>query len=453
MGRTTALEDARLAELARECDVPGASLAVLADDEIFLASTGVLSTETGVAATTDSAFQLASITKVFTATAVMRLVEAGKVDLDAPVRDVVPGFRVADAEVTERVTPRHLLTHTSGIAGDFFPDTGRGDDAIERYVGLCADLGQDMPFGATMSYSNSGYVILGRVIECASGLTWDGALRELIFEPLGLRRTFTLPEHGLRLRTAWGHVTEPGGSPEPAPFWGPSRGLGPAGWVCASAEDVVTFARAFLDDGGDLLAPQSAAEMLRPQVDVPDRWSMADHCGLGWWLHDWDGRRVFGHDGTSPTGQASFLRVVPDAGIAIALLANGGRTDELGRRVYHEVLPGLCGIDPPAWPSPAVDGAAAYDGIPGRYERLGVRTDVEARHDGLRGTIELIEPLVSQLPPQPPLEFSIHPSTAGDGVYVAQTDPNDDTWWPLVFVELDGERYLHSGGRALHKVA
>jgi CubicO group peptidase (beta-lactamase class C family) len=166
--------------------VPGASLAVLADGEVTALATGVLHKGTGVAATTDSLFQIGSITKVYTATVLLRLVDQGLASLDTPVVEILPEFRVADPEVSRRVTLRHLLSHTSGISGDFFHDTGRGDDCLARYVQACADLAQNHPLGVTFAYGNTGYIVLGRVIEVLTGMVWDQALAEQLVAPLGL---------------------------------------------------------------------------------------------------------------------------------------------------------------------------------------------------------------------------------------------------------------------------
>src|SRR4051812_32194223 len=115
--------------------LPGASAAVLVDGEVIEAAAGVLNVRTGVEATTDSLFQIGSITKVYTTTLIMQLVDAGLVDIDAPVRTYIPSFRVADDAASAAITVRHLLTHTSGFdGGDFFFDGGRGDDTMERYV-------------------------------------------------------------------------------------------------------------------------------------------------------------------------------------------------------------------------------------------------------------------------------------------------------------------------------
>ena len=122
-------------EAAARHDVPGAAVAVQKDDDDPVeAATGVINLNTGVATTTDSVFQIGSVTKVWTAALVMQLVDEGLVDLDAPVRRYLPRFAVADPVVTVTVTVRQLLSHTGGFAGDLFEDTGRGDDALDRLL-------------------------------------------------------------------------------------------------------------------------------------------------------------------------------------------------------------------------------------------------------------------------------------------------------------------------------
>src|SRR5690606_2967682 len=98
----------------------------------------VLNTATGVPVGADAVFQVGSITKVWTTVLLMQLVEEGELDLDAPVRTVLPDLTLADEKVAVELTTRHLLTHTSGIDGDLFTDTGRGDDAVEKYVASLA---------------------------------------------------------------------------------------------------------------------------------------------------------------------------------------------------------------------------------------------------------------------------------------------------------------------------
>jgi CubicO group peptidase (beta-lactamase class C family) len=364
--------------------VPGASLAVLADGEVTALATGVLHTGTGVEATTDSLFQIGSITKVYTATVLLRLVDQGLASVDTAVAEILPEFRVADPQVSRRVTLRHLLSHTSGINGDFSHDTGRRDDCLASYVQDCADLTQVHPLGATFSYCNAGYVIVGRVIEALTGMVWDQALAEQLVAPLGLAHTWTLPEDVLRFRAAMGHLTSSADDhPQPAPSWMLPRSDGPAGLVCATAADVA-FARLHLDHGSApggtrLLAASGVAEMQRPQVAVPNPHRMAQHWGLGWALSDWGGRRVLGHDGDT-IGQSAFLRVVPDAGVAVVLLTNSDQTRAFSQEVFTELLGELCDLavpaplEPPADP-PQVD-LRRHVGV---YERVGMRMEARLR--------------------------------------------------------------------------
>ena len=265
----------RLDALARQHDVPGAALAVSRGDELLEFATGVISTRTGVAATTDTVFQIGSNTKLMTTTLIMQLVEAGRADLDAPVRRYVPSLELAEPEVAGQITLRHLLTHTSGIEGDYFAEFGRGDDATARYVRSLATVGLIHRPGQLWSYCNAGFVIAGRVIEKLTGLTWDAALREKLYRPLGLTHTVTLAEEALLFRTAAGHV-DVTGDPVLAPVWQPPRSIGPAGMICSTPAEVLAFARMHLagglaPDGTRVLSAESAAAMTRLEAELPDK--------------------------------------------------------------------------------------------------------------------------------------------------------------------------------------
>ena len=135
----------RLPGLLAEHEVPAAGVAVLAGGEVVDAAAGLLSTATGVEATPDALFQIGSITKVWTATLVMQLVDEGLVALEDPVAAHLPGFALADEDAAQRLTVGQLLSHTAGFEGDVFTDTGRGDDALERYVATLGDVAQLFP--------------------------------------------------------------------------------------------------------------------------------------------------------------------------------------------------------------------------------------------------------------------------------------------------------------------
>jgi dipeptidyl aminopeptidase/acylaminoacyl peptidase/CubicO group peptidase (beta-lactamase class C family) len=450
----------RLTVLAERHKVPGAALGILRvrsgrDDELIEAACGVLNKDTGVETTTDSLFQIGSITKVWTATVVMQLVDEGVLDLDAPITEVLPELRLADPDVTKKVTMRHLLTHTSGIDGDVFTDTGRGDDCVEKYVAQLAEIGQNHPLGATWSYCNSGFSLAGRVIEKLTGGSWDKAIRDRILTPLGLEHTVTLPEEALLYRAAVGHVSEDTEAPARAPVWTLPRSVGPAGLICSTPADLLGFARLHLTgglapDGTRLLTEASAVAMTDQHADLPDKFTLGDSWGLGWIRFGWNGHRLVGHDGNT-IGQSAFLRLLPGEGLAVTLLTNGGSARDLYEDLYREIFAELADVDMPRPLSPPADPVQADAGrYAGTYERASARLDVLVGADGpvLRTTVT--GPM-AELSPEPTKEYPMVP--VEPGLFVVR-DPQSQTWMPVLFYELrTGEKYLHFGVRATPKLA
>ncbi|GII75252.1 serine hydrolase [Sphaerisporangium rufum] len=449
----------RLARLAERHQVPGAQLGILRvgagglDDELVETAHGVLNVRTGAPAGTRSLFQIGSITKVWTATLAMALVDEGLLALDAPVADVLPELRLAGPEVTKSVTLRHLLDHTSGIDGDVFTDTGRGDDCLEKYVELLGEAGQNHPVGATFSYCNSGYSLIGRMIEKVTGQTWDQALRDRLCVPLGLTHTVTLPEEALLFAAAVGHDLRDG-EPVPASAWTLPRSIGPAGLITSTAADVLAFARLHLTGGltaggTRVLGEESAAAMAAHQADLPDDKVLGDSWGLGWIRFGWDGHRLIGHDGNT-LGQSAFLRVLPEQGLAVALLTNGGHARDLYQDLYREIFAEVAGVTmPPPFAPPAEPVPADVTPYTGGYERAGVRMEVEDGPAGplLRTTVT--GPIAAAIP-DPVDEYPL--VAAGPGVFAVRP-PGTETWMPVTFYELPaGERYLHFGVRATPKV-
>jgi CubicO group peptidase (beta-lactamase class C family) len=450
------LWQARLTEMAQRHRVPGVSLTVLAGDDVWAVATGVLNRRTGVEATTDSLFQVGSITKAYTATVLMRLVEQGLLTLDTPVADLLPGFRVADPVISSAVTPRHLLSHTSGIDGDFFHDTGRGDDCLARYVQACAALGRTHPLDQTMSYCNAGYSILGRIIEVLTGMTWDAALADLLLAPAGLLDTHTLPEQVLAHRSAWGHEIDQHGVLVPAPVWGLPRSAGPAGTISATATDVIAFARLHLAggvaaDGTRVLAEETVRAMHTPRVAVPNPFGKGDRWGLGWARFDWADSEVYGHDGTT-IGQQATLRVVQPAGMAIAVLANSDRAVPLFEQVVAEVMSELIGLAVPApFVPPAVPAAvepAVLRALTGSYQRCGARFTVTLQDGALMLRLELTDD-----PGAGPKVFATPLIPLADDLFAGRSS-HDVSWQRYRFERLvDGSTVLHCAGRATPKLA
>jgi len=446
---------ARLEAVLAEHKVPGATLGVLDGDDVSVFAAGLANRRTGVEATPDTLFQIGSITKVWTATLVMMLVDEGVLDLDAPVVSYLPEFKVGDPDVTARVSLRDLLSHRSGIGGDHILETGRGDDTLERYVETCADIGQEHELGATMSYCNTGFSIVGRVIEKVTGKTWDHVLRERLIGPLGLTHTNTLPEEAILFRAAAGHVKLPGDEEEQvAPMWVLPRSAGPAGLINASAADLLTFARLHLDegrapDGTQLLAPGSVKQMQEAQIDIPDRYTLGDRWGLGWILFSWDGHPGFGHDGGT-IGQRAYLRVLPEARLAVCLLTNGGESGTAFRTLCAEIAKERAGVAMPPLPeAPATPPDLDLAPYAGRYGRLNVDAELRVEDGRLVGAFRQSGPLAEALPAGD-RDQRIEAVPVDREVFVA-TMKGLPSPLPMVFFDFDGDRpgRFHFGARAM----
>lgn len=376
--------DERLPALLREHDVPAMSVAVLAGDERIESASGVLNTNTGVEATTDSVFQVGSITKPWTATLVMQLVDDGLLDLDVPVREYLPAFRLANVDASLAVTARHLLSHTSGVEGDIYTDVGRGDDAIERVANeILPDVPQLFPPGALYSYSNLGFVVLGRIVEFLRGKPYREVLLERLAKPLGLRTVSPLADDAILHRVAVGHVRAADGGWRPAAVWAQGHGGLPSGSMLAmSAGDLLTFAQAHLHDGAPLLSHDSARAMRTPTVELPPLTDIDTAYGLGWTLETWHGGQVITHRGGT-IGQAARLHLVPEHGVAAVAMANRAHPGELLGAVLGHVIHTLTGLEAPPAPKPPaqperVDPARYV----GRYEDYATRIDIEADANG-----------------------------------------------------------------------
>ncbi|HTZ28349.1 MAG TPA: serine hydrolase domain-containing protein [Streptosporangiaceae bacterium] len=444
----------RLHDLAAEEGVPGAALGVWADGQEVAVAHGVLNAETGVRATTDSLFQIGSITKVWTTTMIMQLIDEGRLSLDTTVDEVLPGVRVGPGDGGGEIAIRHLLTHTSGIDGDIFTDTGRGDECVERYVGELGVAARIFPPGAAYSYCNSGFVLLGRIIEVLDGRIWDASLRERLTGPLGLTRTVTLPEEAIRHRAATGHRERPR-QDQPVSVWGLPRSVGPAGLITSNVDGVMAFARLHLDggvtpDGTRLLSQASVEAMQQQRAEIPGSGDPAA-VGLGWRLHRWGGRRIFGHDGGT-IGQTAYLRIDPEARLIACLLTNSSQSQSLFQRLFSEVFGTYAGVTVPHGPGPA-DGPAipGLERHAGHYQRASMRYDVSVR-DGLLHMVSGPSDDREAFSDEEPHEFDLYPADVTGDNFVARWDDRQP-WSLVVFGRLgDQAPYMFLGGRITPRV-
>lgn len=375
------VEIERVGEVARtrmaELGVPGVAVGVLRDGQTETAGFGVHNVEHPLPVDEKTLFRVASISKTFTATAVMRLVEQGKLDLDVPLRRYLPDLRLADPDATERVTLRHTLNHYGGWTGDVFDDFGRGDDALARYVAHMADVPQLTPLGTVWSYNNAGFALAGRAVEVAYGEPFERAVRELLLDPLGMERTFYFAEDMVTHQVAVGHTTLDDGAHVTRPWTLPRAG-NPMGGVVSCVVDLLAWARFQMGDGNGLLTRASLDHIQGPLAPAG---AMADWIGVGWQSLDVGGTRVVQHGG-SWLNQLSTLRMVPVRGFAVTVLTNGNRGAELHGAVSGAALREYLGVAPTHSPLLEMDEPALKPYV-GRYDAVLDDVELSIRNGGL----------------------------------------------------------------------
>lgn len=325
--------------------VPGVCVGIYNAGEVFSAGFGVTSVENPLPVTNKTLFQIGSITKTFTGTAIMRLVEMGKIDLDAPVRAYFPDFKVCDEKASAEATVRHLLTHTSGWLGDFFIDTGSGEDAGAKYAERMAELEQISPPGSQFSYNNAGFYLLGYLISLVTEKPYEDALRELVLEPLQLENCFLRPEDVMVHRFVVGHRVQHGETAVAEP-WALPRAVYPAGGIVCHVDELLKYAAFHLGDGKapdgeQLLQPEAMAVMQRPQATI---WRDKEHIGLSWFVTFEQGTKIVSHGGGT-VGQITRLEFVPDRDLAYAILTNANSGDHVINATRKWILKEYGGID------------------------------------------------------------------------------------------------------------
>ncbi len=316
---------AKFVELANELQVPGAAVGIYHDGAEQYAIHGVTSVENPLPVTEDTLFQFGSTGKTYTATAIMCLVEQGKLDLDAPVRNYVPELRLKDEATAQRVTILQLLNHSAGWQGDYFEDTGRGDDAVTRYVEKMSELDQVTELGTEASYNNAAVVLAGRVIEKVTGKIYEEAIKEILLEPLGLTQTFAFMNDIMTRRFVVGHTHHHDGRITVARPWALPRSVVPAGGWSSNVRDQLAWARFHLGngtgkDGRQILSRESLDRMKQPTFSLGAS-AIGDAVGISWLIKDLDGVRMVGHGG-STNGQRAAFQMVPERDFAVVVLTN-----------------------------------------------------------------------------------------------------------------------------------
>jgi CubicO group peptidase (beta-lactamase class C family) len=304
--------------------IPGLALSIVQGNQVAYMHGYGKSGPDGRPVTAQTAFMIGSTTKSFTALAIMQLVEAGKLELDTPVQTYLPWFHVIDPQVSAQITLRQLLNQTGG----FSTSTGRqelaahdqSDNAIETSVRRLADVELAHSPGAVHEYSNVNFNILGLIVQTVSGQTYESYVQEHIFDPLGMRHSFTSQEEAMKGGMATGYRSW-FGTPRPGnvPY---NRGNLPSGYLICSGEDLAHYLIAQLNDGryGDasVLSPEGVAEMHKAAVPTE---STDIYYGMAWYVETRNGVTVISHSGVNANFLTSML-MIPEEKLGVAVTFN-----------------------------------------------------------------------------------------------------------------------------------
>jgi CubicO group peptidase (beta-lactamase class C family) len=346
-----------------ESRVPGLAVGIFDQGAVTAQGFGVTNVDHPLPVTNTTLFQIGSITKTFTGTLIMCLVEQGKLALDAPIRTYLPEFRVVDAEVSAQATVRHLMTHLGGWEGDLFLDTGPGDDAIAKYVEAMAEQTQLVPLGNHWSYNNAGFGVLGRIIEVVTGESYEKVLKSQLLEPLGMAQAFLEPAAVMTYRYVVGHSVTADGIKVLRP-WHLQRAVGPMGGLVTDVPTLLRYAQFHLGDASvasqPVISVGSVHAMQTPQVTV---WG-EEHWGLTWALEQIGGVQVVSHGGGT-TGQITRLMFVPAHNFAITVLTNAQQGGPVCNAIADKALDLYLGLKrpEPKVQESSVDDLAHYAGF------------------------------------------------------------------------------------------
>ncbi len=393
-GTSVQFHDSDLAELCaqqiKRLSITGAQVAIACGDALVHAEAGVANTELGAPVMPDTVFQIGSTSKVFTATLIMQLADEGRIDIDEPVAGYLPDVRLATDDEWRAITPRQLMSMSSGLDNGPYTDTGRNDDCVARYVDLLADIPLTFSPGMAYGYSNASTNVSGLLIERLTGQCWDEALRDRLLRPAGLAEAVSLFEELPYYRVAVGNLPDEDPAVRP---WCFGRSCGPAGSSLAtSARELVRFGQIFLRggiaaDGTRMLTESAVATMQSRQVEVSAR-VFADAWCVGPYAKDWDGLEVFGHSGTTHNGSSALLWI-PARKIAIATVVNTPHRGYLfADAVFDTVLRDWLGLPKPVRPTPTADVSLDTTPYLGRYDAHGVCYHVAQRDHTIELTVQ-----------------------------------------------------------------
>jgi CubicO group peptidase (beta-lactamase class C family) len=443
---SAALNECVNSEMAR-WTVPGVAVGILRDGKRELHGYGLASIETEQPVRPDTLFQIGSISKVYTATLIMRLVDEGKLALDEPIVTYLPDLKLADAQALQTITLRHLLSHTSGLFGDYFDDFGMGDDSLSRAIATFDTLRQQFSPGALWTYCNTGFGLAGAIIERVTGQPFETAMRERLFKPLGLERSFYFAHEAIAYPNSVGHnQLQPGADEhEVARLYPLPRWVNAAGGIISNVNDLLTFAEFHLrdgvaPDGTRLLSAELGQAMRQEQARAAN---FAEGYGLGWALRTAGGEQIVEHGGSTNGFQAKLV-LVPSRNFAIAILTNSSRGSVVNEHVRAWALDHYFGLREER-PTPHRLSDEELNRFAGRYElpKEGVIT-LTIRDGGLIRAMTLTDALEGKTEHFP--EDRLEATGEREFVVVSEGDTKD-LRVDFIMGEDGAPRFVRVGGR------
>ena len=313
-----------------ELGTPGVAVGIVLDGELVYAKGfGVSEVGSDQPVTPQSVFQLSSIAKTATSTAIMQLAEEGEIDLDAPVTDYLPYFQLADGRGAE-FTIRQLLMHTSGLPDnewtdvEIFVNPRYDDDALEDHVRAMQDASLLYDPGTQFEYSGMGYDVLGDIIAKVSGQPYETYVAEHVFAPLGMQHTTLLVSEVDPPSLAKPHVPNEDGQITVNDFIPYTRYMGPDSMLYSNVEDMAKYAIAHMNRGASgqpaVLSPESYDAVWTYHAEAPFP-PPEEHYGYGWQLGEHQGTQIVGHSGID-IGYNSIFQMIPEQSAALIVLTN-----------------------------------------------------------------------------------------------------------------------------------
>ncbi len=372
-------------QLAGQLGSPGYVAAIYHDGAEWAFAHGVRNLNTGEPMTTDTGWLLGSITKVLTTTLLLKYVQAGRLDLDAPITRYLPDLRLAEKGAAERIRVKQLVNHSNGIDADtLMPAREFGPGAVQSYIDALSGIGTLFAPGELMHYSNPGFTIAGRIIEVLAGKPFNRVLEEEIYAPIGMDRSVTSATQAILHRTAVGAYPNAEGEMGAAGLFMLPVSAAPAGATpIVTVGDLIAFARTHLADGvapnGTRILSAELCRMMRTpsfDLDTPN----APPVGLGWLLPSIGGTTGWWHSGGSPGGVAC-LTAFPEYDLAIASFGTGPGGGLMHDRLIETVLREHLGLTvaPPFSAAPTTLPMSHYAGD---YEAFETRLEVRAGQNG-----------------------------------------------------------------------